>query len=424
MKDHEHDAKCYDLLGESLVCGYEGVEFHEHTEGCVDADGNLICGYEVPTEYENRRECIVGSYFVIVKYNDDANIPEEAEFRAEAITPDSADGHYENREAEYQKVVNDKNATMKALLKIGFYLNGEEIEPETPVVVTVQFLDEDGLVEGKPITVIHFAEDGIEKLDGSDAKDNSTTFQMESFSEIAIGYDKEGNTRAVKDGKLYISNDFECDVDPFHIVFHVEGEPKTMDGKPVIIELPKAEDAGDETGAEGEGTGLDSEITGGEAAGADSEITGGEDAGADSEVPGGEDTAPGSWEAEGGGVAPDSRKAEGAGTASDSDGTEEEGVQESEGSLEETEDADGADTVPDNETDAEGNAGLEAREVKLHIDFLDEDSELRAALMAYIGESTEMVSRNIIHLISYRLTYGETELDLSDCTVTDRKSVV
>ena len=145
---------------------------------------------------------------------------------------------------------------------------------------------------------------------------------MESFSEIAIGYDTAGNTRTIKDGKLYISNDFECEVDPFHIVFHVEGEPKTMDGEPVIIELPKTEETEDETGA------VDSEGAEGESTGLDSEVIEGEGAGADAEVSGGEDTVSGFQEAEGGGVAPGSRKTEGAGAASDSDGTEEEGDQE------------------------------------------------------------------------------------------------
>ncbi len=187
---HEHDARCYDIYGE-LICGYEGAADHVHTEGCYDEEGNLVCGYELRAVYEQSKIFECADYVVVARYNNDAGIPEEAEFLAEQITQDMDEEHYVNREAEYKELMGDEDASMKALLKIGFYMeeDGEkkEIEPKTPVAIAVQFLDEDGLAEGSPITIIHFAEGGTEKLDGSDAKDNSTTFTMESFSEIAIG---------------------------------------------------------------------------------------------------------------------------------------------------------------------------------------------------------------------------------------------
>lgn len=321
VKDHEHDAGCYDIL-DNLICGYEGVKVHEHTESCYDEEGNLICGYEVPEMYDNIKHYEGERYIVVVKYNNDAKIPDEAELIAEEITSDSNESHYEEREAEYQKAMKDTNATMRALLKIGFYLDDVEVEPATPVAVTVQFLDEDGLAEGKPITIVHFAEDGIEKLDGTDAKDNSTTFTMGSFSEIAIGYSSDENEKLVKDGKLYISNDFEVDVDPFHIVFHVEGEPKTMDGESVIIELPDADDDKEDM------------------------------------------------------VAPSN---------SETSGEEKKPV---------------------------------LQKLKFYVKSLDDDIEIREALVAYIGESTETVSRNILTVLSYSMAYGDIELDLSDCMIT------
>ncbi len=217
VKNHEHDANCYDIKG-NLVCGYEGVEDHVHTEACYDEKGNLICGYEVLEVYDNRKFFESDKYIVVVKYNNDANIPEEAELIAEEITAENDKEHYENRETEYRKMIRNANATMRALLKIGFYLNGEEIEPETPVMVTVQFLDEDGLAEGKSISIVHFGKEGSEKLNGGNAKSSSTTFKMGSFSEIAIGYEPE------EDNKIFLSDSFEYDNDEFHITFHIEGE--------------------------------------------------------------------------------------------------------------------------------------------------------------------------------------------------------
>ncbi len=355
VKDHEHDANCYDIMG-NLICGYEGVEDHVHTEACYDEEGNLICGYEVLEIYDGRKIFESDKYIVVVKYNNDANIPEEAELIAEEITPDSDQEHYGNRETEYREMLKDETASMRALLKIGFYLEGAEIEPETPVAVSIQFIDEDGLAEGKPITVIHFAEGGTEKLDGSDAKDNSTSFKMMSFSEIAIGYGPEEEIKVNKDGTLHISNDFEFDADPFHMVFHVEGEAKSIDGSPVVVALPEEKKPEDE-----------------------------------SVLPGTEESGEGDVLSEG---AP-------------ADG---------EGELPE------ADAVPEDNADMDGDAAVDENipspKLNFHVKSLDDDAELREALMGYLGEATDEVNRNILHTISYQMTYGDVELDLSNCVVT------
>ena len=231
VKNHEHDADCYDIRG-NFICGYEGVEDHVHTDACYDAEGNLICGFEVLEAYDNCKIYESDKYIVVVKYNDDAKIPEEAELIAEEITPDSDEEHYGNREIEYREMMEDETASMRALLKIGFYLEGEEVEPESLVAVSIQFKDEDGLAEGKPITVIHFAEEGTERLNGSNAKDNSTTFKMGSFSEIAIGYgseETEENTKFVKT-KVRVSKLYEYEESMFRAKFHVEGEVLMPDG--------------------------------------------------------------------------------------------------------------------------------------------------------------------------------------------------
>lgn len=372
VKDHEHDASCYDILGE-LICGYEGAADHVHTEECYDEEGNLICGRELLEVFSRSRRFECDDYIVVARYNEDAEIPEEAELLVEQITPESDGEHYASRETEYREMVEDEMASMRALLKIGFYVENEdgqtEIEPKTPVAVAVQFLDEDGLAEGKPITVIHFAEEGTEKLDGSHAKDNSTTFRIDSFSEIAIGYGPEEEIKVNKNGTLHISNDFECDADPFHIVFHVEGDAKSTDGSPIVVALPGEEKA------EGE-----------------EELAGTEEPEEGNAVSAeGESDLPEAGES----VQPDTDAA----PEGDAAGN------------------------PEDDADTDGDAPAVSENVpepqlNFHVRSLDDDAELREALMGYLGESTDEVSRNILHTISYQMTYGDVELDLSGCTVT------
>ncbi len=381
VKDHEHDASCYDILGE-LICGYEGVKDHVHTEECYDENGNLICGREVLEVYSQSKRFECDDYIVVARYNEDAEIPEEAELLVEQITPESDGEHYASRETEYRAMVEDEMASMRALLKIGFYMGGEdgqtEVEPKTPVAVAVQFLDEDGLAEGKPITVIHFAEEGTEKLDGSHAKDNSTTFKIDSFSEIAIGYGPEEEIKVNKNGTLHISNDFEFDADPFHMVFHVEGDAKSIDGSPVVVALPEEKKPEDESALPG------------------------------TEEPGEGDALPEGDPADGEGELPEAEES----VQPDADAAPE-GDADTEGDAAANPEGDAA-----ADGDAAGNENVPSPQLNFHVKSLDDDAELREALMGYLGESTDEVNRNILHMISYQMTYGDVELDLSNCVVT------
>lgn len=235
---HVHSAECYPegtAEGEAEpACGKEEVQLHTHTEECYDENGALICGKLEILEHAHSEACKVsdlpltrtfegGSFTVTAVYGKDANIPAEAELIAEQITEESDSEHYAQRQADYQEVLGDDNATMRALLKIGFYVKDEngaftkEVEPESPVTLTIQFLDENGLAEGKPVTVIHFAEEGAEVLEGSEVQDGSTTFEMNSFSEIAVG-------DGVKNVRVPINEELKYETDEFEVTFHIEGE--------------------------------------------------------------------------------------------------------------------------------------------------------------------------------------------------------
>ncbi len=187
-------------------------------------------------------------FIVTASYAAEANIPEEAELIAEKITPEADEAHYAEREAEFKEMAKNEDAVMKALLKIGFYVDGAEVEPESTVTITVQFLDEQGLAEGKPITIVHFADGGTEVLDGSKASDNSTTFQTESFSEFAIGDGMEG---AEVGESRPIDKTFEYEDEVFRINFHVTGNAMMTDEK-MPKDMEEATDAETVVGEEGE----------------------------------------------------------------------------------------------------------------------------------------------------------------------------
>ena len=270
---HTHADECYEIIdpeqeyseeNRRLICEQLQVEEHVHTEdgGCLEIVEMTAAGELVENETANEPEIFTTDldveneeteaeteldesdtdekklyeltktyegegYIVTASYNKDANLPEEAELIADQITAESDAEHYAEREAQFQEMMEGEDTIMNVLLKIGFYVeeDGEkkEIEPETPVEVTVQFLDENGLPEGAPIKVIHFAEEGNEVLNGSDVEEGSTTFEMGSFSEIAIGSGPR-KTRINQDGTAYISESYEYKVEPFLITFHVEGE--------------------------------------------------------------------------------------------------------------------------------------------------------------------------------------------------------
>lgn len=408
VKDHEHDAACYDILG-NLICGYEGVPDHVHTEVCYDEEGNLICGREVAETFEYTRSYEGDGYLVVARYNEDAKIPEDAEFIAERITPDSDQEHYASRETEFRNELQDETASMRALLKIGFYTGeGEErteIEPETPVVIAVQFLDEDGLAEGKPITVIHFMEEGMERLDGSDAKNNSTSFKMNSFSEIAIGYEpeEEKEIEVGRDGigRLHLSDSFEYEDDAFHITFHIEGDAIVPEGTDLNFAAAgtdvKEEQSLDAQKAE---SSLDE---GTQSSGAQEEASAGEETDMQEEESA-EETLD---------VQEEVTEEEESVAQEESDSREESAVQEGFDAEADAAEPGNAEKTPDQNT-VEG----EGPRTRFTVERADKDSEEYNFFKEYaekFEEDDEMVR---LCVLNYALTYGDVKLDLSECNIT------
>lgn len=401
---HTHTDACYEKINEEeelsetnrrLVCTIPVLEEHIHTEdaGCLEtvevtANGELVeegTVEEETTEGETEEEIFTtdldgedaeaedaeaeaeeedaeeadieektyeetktykgDGYVVTVSYNKDANIPEEAELIAEQVTKENDADRYAAHEAQAREMMGGNGNGRNALFKIGFYIekDGEkkEIEPETPVAVTIQFMDKDGMLEGSPITVIHFAENGNEVLDGSNIEEGSTTFEMESFSYLWLEIEPR-ETEINEDGTAYISESYEYEAAPFLITFHIEGE------------VPISGEENGEMKDESEGT----EDVLDEMDGADTSE--------EEDVVETEET--------------------------DTSGMEEDAAGEEEGALQ--------------------------NNLEWNVEPLEDGSEIIQVVKKYLGKSDAAVEKQILHTLTYGVTYKGEPLDLTDCTVT------
>ncbi|MBC5745759.1 fibro-slime domain-containing protein [Lachnospiraceae bacterium MD308] len=223
---------------EGSATGEEGSENGEEAEDGTEEETEEDEAVD-PETYEESKTYEGLGYIVTASYNKDANIPEEARLIAEQITEESDSENYKKHEAQFKENVKDAEATMSALFKIGFYVEGEEVEPETSVLVTIQFVDKNGLPEGTPIKVVHFGDEGTEVIDGGKAESGSTSFKTNGFSVFGVGFNKEADA---EEASVHIAESYEYEDAAFHITFHVEGEAKLFDGNEKNSELDKKDE--------------------------------------------------------------------------------------------------------------------------------------------------------------------------------------
>lgn len=445
-------------------------------DGNENQEGNPENG-QTPMDGTEEEQTIVKTFEgdgfkVIAEYKKDANIPEEAELKAEQITAESDEAHYAEREAAFKENMKDENATMKALLKVGFYVNGEEVEPQTPVTLTVQLLGEDGLPEGTPMTIVHFADEGTKKLEGSKAENDTTSFEMESFSEIAIGYGEDDDTsgqfiepqnKEKAPTEFYLKESFEQNKGEFKMVFTVKGNIPLPEG---VTNLPTDEEGedtvtGNESDTDSEEVGnADSETgnmpeEGGEGAEEESpeeveESTAGTETGEDSletdttednqavesesgteETGSGEDLLDVEEDTE---AASDSNSPESEGDNPEAGGeTEEVANSDNEAGNNLPADSEENKTEPGadgNTTDDKGESsdadntssenGIEVNKLKFEVKELYEKSnkEIYKAIREHAEKKSSSGETFLVKAFDYSLSYMGQKLDLSECKVT------
>lgn len=194
---------------------YCGKQEHTHTDECYQQDENgefvldengekiLICELE---EHVHTEECFVnpepallsatktvGDVTVTVEYSEDANIPEGAELDFFEYAKDSE--VYQQRQQETEE-------ELDRLFNIGFYLDGEEIEPAAGAVVKVN-ITYAGVGEKKQ-AVTHFTDEGAVAMGTQTSNDGANTtveFYTDSFSDYGVTLAADDNVVVLKVGE-------------------------------------------------------------------------------------------------------------------------------------------------------------------------------------------------------------------------------
>lgn len=119
------------------------------------------------------------NYIVTVKYSAEAEIPEDAVLKVTEYSTDSD---------EYKRAAEQAGGEFKWLLDVSFYVGDEEIEPKDTVTISVadknpvEETDTDSTEEqSADVTIIHFAESGMETIKATDDSD-VRTFGVDSLS--------------------------------------------------------------------------------------------------------------------------------------------------------------------------------------------------------------------------------------------------
>lgn len=213
---HIHDDACYS--GSSLMCGRLEVLEHVHSD---------MCGV-MPEDSDMTRVFEGDGFTVTVVYGPEARIPVESKLICDIVSDDDDDGgHYDSRLEQYREAMGNEKARMRALLKIGFYLDGAEIEPAAPVRLSVQFYDENGEPEGPVLNAVHFTGDTeADVLDGEFDATGVRQFRVPHFSEIAFGYGDEDIVVSLDEQIFY-------DAGELQVLFDIKGDavlPDSSDG--------------------------------------------------------------------------------------------------------------------------------------------------------------------------------------------------
>lgn len=184
---HHHTAECYKIEKE-LICTIPTL--HVHDSSCYDNEGNLICGQLQLTMHVHGEDCfhfeektvtqtaVAGDYTITATYGASAKIPSKAELVVDII--DNGEGTSQEAQ-EALSAYNDENAEVVAGFDIRFMFNGEEIQPEGPVNITIS--SNNAEENDQVIEVIHLLDNGQTEVFNDTVNENGDiSFDATSFS--------------------------------------------------------------------------------------------------------------------------------------------------------------------------------------------------------------------------------------------------
>ncbi|MCI7796090.1 MAG: CHAP domain-containing protein, partial [Lachnospiraceae bacterium] len=224
-----YEAKDPKILGygvlpdQGFTCKKTG---HIHKASCRDSHGELICDMDEHIHTEECKKILTelsysgADYTVSVVYGEEAGLPEGVILQAEEIPADSEEYEkYYNEavaavEAETEKaeaaeeaetieetdkdredseeITDDAKAEevlFARFFDIRFLYEGEEIEPEAPVTVTITYADPVETGEQVTCQAVHFGSEGTEVLEveTQSTEENNTSFTHTQNSFSVVG---------------------------------------------------------------------------------------------------------------------------------------------------------------------------------------------------------------------------------------------
>ena len=201
--DVDHVGLVYELIEATdttpaqikTIEGNNGNTVAYHT---YDLDDVKILGYgQLPEAYE--RTYYGDDYTVTAKFDKDAGIPFNAVLKAEKIPHDSAlyEQYYQQSiqamlDQGYAASEEELAVSYLQFYDIGFYVDGQKIEPEGPVNIVISSKETIDPQAGESSTAIHFADNGTEILEAqisvSETGENekSFSFAQSSFSVTGV----------------------------------------------------------------------------------------------------------------------------------------------------------------------------------------------------------------------------------------------
>lgn len=126
------------------------------------------------------------TYDISVLYEENAQIPANADLNVREITPDTAEYQdYLRQSADHLDAESIRDISYARFFDIEIVdENGNKIEPAAPVLVNIEYVDGAEIEAAKDLHVVHFADDGTEVLEGIGVNQDGTvmTYLQDGFS--------------------------------------------------------------------------------------------------------------------------------------------------------------------------------------------------------------------------------------------------
>ncbi len=125
------------------------------------------------------------TYVITVSLDENSGIPEDAELVVTELESDSEEYEEHLKKSKDALNMNSEDPVRLArFFDIEIRKDGEKLEPATPAKVELTYVDPLQLQEGENLSIVHFADSGIEVIENTEVNEEQTkiTYEQESFS--------------------------------------------------------------------------------------------------------------------------------------------------------------------------------------------------------------------------------------------------